>query len=125
MPEQTTRLALPYLMAAQAQKHVTHNEALRLIDALLHLTIEDRTTTSPPGSAAEGQAWIVGASATGEWTGWDGDVALRVDGAWMRLPAVEGMRAWDRTDGELVLTAAAYGRRLMSKRRPRARSQAA
>ena len=105
MPEQTSRLALPYLMAAQAQKHVTHNEALRLIDALLHLTVEDRTTTSPPAGASEGQAWIVGTGSGGEWAGWDGDVALRVDGAWMRLPAVEGMRAWDRTDGELLIHA--------------------
>jgi transposase len=105
MSEQTTRLALPYLMAAQAQKHVTHNEALRLIDGLLHLTVVDRTTTSPPGSAADGDAWIVAAGATGEWAGWDGDVAMRSDGAWYRLSAVEGMRAWDQTDGGLIVRA--------------------
>jgi len=105
MPEQTTRLALPYLMAAQAQKHVTHNEALRLIDGLLHLTVVDRTTTSPPGSAADGDAWIVAGGATGEWAGWDGDVAMRVDGAWVRLSAVEGMRAWDQAEATLILRA--------------------
>ena len=31
---ETTRLALPLLEAAQAQKHVTHNEALRVLDAV-------------------------------------------------------------------------------------------
>ena len=32
MSDTTTHLGLPYLLAAQAQKHVTHNEALRLLD---------------------------------------------------------------------------------------------
>ena len=31
--DSTPNLQLPYLMAAQAQKHVTHNEALRALDA--------------------------------------------------------------------------------------------
>lgn len=31
----TTNLALPYLEAAQAQKHVTHNEALTTLDAIV------------------------------------------------------------------------------------------
>ena len=30
MSDTTTHLGLPYLLAAQAQKHVTHNEALRI-----------------------------------------------------------------------------------------------
>ena len=36
MSDTTTHLGLPYLLAAQAQKHVTHNEALRLLDAMVH-----------------------------------------------------------------------------------------
>ena len=32
MSDTTTHLGLPYLLAAQAQKHVTHNEALRLLE---------------------------------------------------------------------------------------------
>ena len=36
----TPRLALPAIEAAQAQKHVTHNEALVLLDALTHLAAE-------------------------------------------------------------------------------------
>jgi hypothetical protein len=30
MSDITTHLLLPYILASQAQKHVTHNEALRL-----------------------------------------------------------------------------------------------
>ncbi|WP_299364596.1 hypothetical protein [uncultured Paracoccus sp.] len=31
MSDATTHLLLPYILAAQAQKHVTHNEALRIV----------------------------------------------------------------------------------------------
>ncbi len=43
----TTHLQLPYLAAAQAQKHITHNEALRLLDAMVQLAVLDRTRTAP------------------------------------------------------------------------------
>ena len=33
MSDSTTNLLLPYLMAAQAQKHVTHNEAIRMLES--------------------------------------------------------------------------------------------
>ena len=33
--EETVNLALPYILSAQAQKHVTHNEALRRLDAVV------------------------------------------------------------------------------------------
>ena len=53
-------MALPLIDAAQAQKHVTHNEALRLLDALVQLAVESRTLTAPPGSPAEGACYISG-----------------------------------------------------------------
>ena len=49
MSDTTIHLGLPYLLAAQAQKHVTHNEALRLLDAMVQLSVLDRTRTAPPG----------------------------------------------------------------------------
>jgi hypothetical protein len=50
MSDTTTHLLLPYILAAQAQKHVTHNEALRLLDGLVQLSVLDRDLTAPPGS---------------------------------------------------------------------------
>ncbi len=94
MPDETTNLLLPYIMAAQAQKHVTHNEALRMLDGLVQMAVLEAGVTAPPGSPDDGDAYIVGASASGEWDGWDGDVALRTDGAWLRLVAREGWRAY-------------------------------
>ncbi len=46
MSDATTHLLLPYILAAQAQKHVTHNEALRLLDGLVQLSVLDRDLTS-------------------------------------------------------------------------------
>ena len=54
----TPRLALPAIEAAQAQKHVTHNEALVLLDALTHLAVESRALSAPPGSPGEGSSYI-------------------------------------------------------------------
>ena len=45
----TPNLTLPYIFASQAQKHVTHNEAIRTLDCLVQLSVESRALTSPPG----------------------------------------------------------------------------
>ena len=64
MSDATTHLLLPYILAAQAQKHVTHNEALRLLDGLVQLSVLDRDLTAPPGSPTDGDRYIVGSGAT-------------------------------------------------------------
>lgn len=80
--ETTAHLALPYIMPSQAQKHVTHNEALRMLDALVQLSVADRVRTAPPPAPAEGDRHIVGPSAQDAWEGRDGQVAAWQDGAW-------------------------------------------
>jgi hypothetical protein len=99
----TTHLQMPYLVAAQAQKHVTHNEALRMLDALVQLSVLDRGRTAPPASPAEGDRHIVGAGATGLWAGWDGSVATWIDGVWMRLLPRPGWYAWVEDEAVLVI----------------------
>lgn len=94
MAETSPRLLLPWLQAAQAQKHVTHNEALRRLDGLVNLTVEDRSRSAPPANPVEGAAYLVAAGASGVWAGWSGDIALWSDGAWLRLPARPGWRVW-------------------------------
>ena len=51
MSDETVNLALPYILSAQAQKHVTHNEALRRLDGLIQLVLQSETAT-PPGAPA-------------------------------------------------------------------------
>jgi len=78
----TANLGLPCIEGSQAQKHVTHNEALRILDTLVQLAVDDRDLTAPPGSPTEGQRYIVKAGATGAWAGRDDDIAAWQDGAW-------------------------------------------
>ncbi|WP_411037703.1 DUF2793 domain-containing protein [Shinella sp. BYT-45] len=103
MSDATTHLLLPYIRAAQAQKHVTHNEALRLLDGLVQLSVLDRDLTAPPGSPTDGDRYIVGSGATAAWAGWDLNVALWTDGAWLRLPPRTGWRAWVEDEGLLLV----------------------
>ncbi len=103
MSDTTTNLLLPYILAAQAQKHVTHNEALRILDGLVQLSVEDRDLTAPPGSPADGDRYIVASGATGDWAGWDLNVALWTDGAWLRLPPRAGWRAWVEAESLLLV----------------------
>ena len=42
----SARLGLPYLAAAQLQKHVTLNEALTRLDALVQTTVVSRTVAA-------------------------------------------------------------------------------
>jgi len=51
--ERTNRL-LPYILAAQAQRHVSHNEALRRLEALVQLAVVDRDPDTPPAAPDEG-----------------------------------------------------------------------
>jgi len=99
----TSNLSLPFIVAAQAQKHVTHNEALRALDAVVQLAVLDRDLAAPPGSPAEGARYIVGESPAGAWTGHAGSVAAFQDGAWAFYAPEEGWRAWVAGEGRLYV----------------------
>jgi hypothetical protein len=103
MSDTTTHLGLPYLLAAQAQKHVTHNEALRLLDAMVQLSVLDRTRTAPPASPADGNRHLVASGATGLWAGWDLNIAFWVDGVWMRLIPRKGWLVWIAAEQAFVV----------------------
>lgn len=90
----TPNLTMPRIVAAQSQKHVTHNEALNVLDAIVQLSVLDRDLTTSPSSPNEGDRYLVAASATGDWTGREGQVAAFQDGVWQFYPAVAGWRAW-------------------------------
>jgi hypothetical protein len=90
----TPNLALPYIMAAQAQKHVTHNEAIRVLDAIVQISVLDRDLDTPPATPAEGDRYIVGTSPTGAWAGEAGHIAAWQDGAWAFYPPQVGWLAW-------------------------------
>ncbi|MEO1554792.1 MAG: DUF2793 domain-containing protein [Pseudomonadota bacterium] len=94
MSDLSAHLALPYLAPSQAQKHVTHNEALQILDAVVQLGVRDRDQALPPAAPATGDRHIVPAGASGVWSGQDNHVALWTGVAWTFLAPRAGWRAW-------------------------------
>jgi hypothetical protein len=108
MSDETVNLALPYILSAQAQKHVTHNEALRRLDGVVQLVVQSEAS-APPGSPAEGHCHAVGASPTGAWTGKSGKLALFEDGGWIYLTPRTGWIGWfDDADRQKIWTGSAW-----------------
>ncbi|KQV83758.1 DUF2793 domain-containing protein [Rhizobium sp. Root1220] len=100
MFDTTSNLALPYILPSQAQKHVTHNEALQRLDAIVQLCV-DAEATNPPSDPVEGQCYLVADGAGGDWTGKDGLLAFRQDGAWIYLEPRMGWRAFFAQLGQI------------------------
>lgn len=96
--ETTPRLALPCLAAGQAQKEITHNEALQRLDALVQPVVLSADLAMPPDSPAPGACWIVAAGASGAWAGHTGAVAQWTAGGWRFLTPAAGwqVRVVDR-----------------------------
>lgn len=93
MSDTSPNLQLPYLMPDQAQKHVTHNEALQRLDGLSQIILLD-ILAAPPASPAAGATYGVGTGATGVWFGHDGELALYQDGDWLFTKPRRGWVAW-------------------------------
>ena len=91
----TAHLDLPLLAPAQAQKHVTVNEALVRLDAIVNLNVASSVIAVPPDGAAEGQSYLVPPGATGEWSGHENQITVWSNGGWIFLLPKVGWRVWD------------------------------
>jgi hypothetical protein len=98
----TPLLNLPYIAAAQAQKHVTHNEAIRMLDALLQIAVVDRDLAAPPAAPLDGERFIIAAAPTGVWAGHAGHIAAFQDGAWAFFEPREGWIVWVSDENMLL-----------------------
>ena len=103
MPEVSARLELPFIVPSQAQKHVTHNEALLRLDSLVQLTLAGADEVTPPTTVEEGQAYAIGASPSGDWAGQSGQIAFWQNNAWHFVTPQEGWRAWDQATAQLLV----------------------
>lgn len=103
---ETPHLKLPLMAASQAQKHVTHNEALMLIDSLMQLAVRSKSLTVPPASPAEGDRYIPASSASGVWAGADWNIMTFQDGQWVKLVPQPGFLAWIEDEAKLVVKSA-------------------
>ena len=95
----TANLSMPLLAQSQAQKHVTVNEALALLDSVAQLTLESVTTATPPVSPVEGQGYVVASGGTDAWLGADGQLAVFTNGGWRLIAPQAGWKAWIKDEG--------------------------
>ena len=102
MPLQSDRLKLPLLAAAQAQKEITHNEALALADVAIQAVVQSVAPATVPTSPSPGQCWIVGIAPTGAWAGQAGAIAAWRAGGWRFIAPFQGMIAWSIADNVAV-----------------------
>jgi hypothetical protein len=91
--ERTDRHALPLLQAGQAQKEMTHNEALVLLDLIAGAAAE-AVAEVPPAEPEPGQCWIVGAAPVGAWTGQADALAGWTESGWRFVVPREGLVVW-------------------------------
>ncbi len=103
MSQNSARLNLPYLQPSQAQKHVTHNEALRQLDLIVQLSVASINATTPPAVPDQGEIHALGANPTGDWAGQGGMLAAWLDNAWHFVAPDTGWRAWDESSNQMKL----------------------
>lgn len=99
----TARLNLPYIAPQQAQKQVTYNAAMALLDQLVQPSVLSRTIAAPPGSPAEGDTYIVGPAATGLWSGKSTKLASFRDGGWHFVTPSDGWLAYVADTAEIAI----------------------
>ena len=103
--DHSARLVLPYLAAGQMQKHVTLNEALTRLDALVQTAVVSRTTTAQPSAPDDGALWILPTGATGaDWSTRPEGALMRAEGGgWTVAGTGDGLIALVEDAGELVV----------------------
>jgi hypothetical protein len=103
MPESSPRLGLPFLQPSQAQKHVTHNEALERLDVAVQLVLVAIEANLPPTDPTIGDTYGLGDAPAGDWAGHGGEIALWDEAGWSFMPAQPGWIAWLSEDDSLIV----------------------
>lgn len=103
MSDRTPNLQLPLIAPSQAQKHVTHNEAILRLDGLAQLVIEDVDRDTPPAAVAEGVVYSIGTAPTGAWSANAGDLAIFANNGWDYLTPSIGWRGFVKETGDVRL----------------------
>ena len=92
-------LGLTLMSSAQAQKEVVFNNFLIAMDALFKLSVISMSLTSAAGLAAEGDAYVVAASATGAWSGQDHNIAFYYNG-WQFITSPLKLKLFNQADSK-------------------------
>lgn len=98
------RYGFDYLEVGEAVPSEAVNEALERIEAGGgHFIIEDRDLTAPPGSPDPGDTYIIATGATGDWATHDGNIAYRLNTAWIIITMLEGFTFWVKDENVFLV----------------------
>jgi hypothetical protein len=103
MSDDTPRLRIPELVSMQEANCATWNEALVQLDAFVDLHLLGQYVDTPPASPADGDAYLLGGSPTGAWSGYAYKIAYCIDGAWRFYIPFNGLRAYVATTGAFIV----------------------
>lgn len=97
----TPRLEMPEISESQASKYLTHNSALRILDALVQAAVIDKDLFVPPVSPSDGDTYIVATtdSTSGDWENHDDEIAYYQSSSWIFVTAIEGWRVYVQDEG--------------------------
>ncbi|WP_332698274.1 DUF2793 domain-containing protein [Devosia sp.] len=101
--DHTPRLTLPFIMPSQAQKHITHNEAIEALDALVQPAVESRIVGTPPVAPLAGDAYLVPSGASGTWAGHTDEIAAWQSGAWLFHDPAPGWQVYVKAEQTLYV----------------------
>lgn len=115
-------LGIVYIAGQQAQPEITHNTALNQIQ-ILQTGVVSVGNNTPPGSPAQGDSYILGATPTGAWAGRAHCLAGYFGTGWVFVPGVdssgtqitmgvrhEGLSVWSKADNAFyVWSGTAWG----------------
>jgi hypothetical protein len=92
----TPKLDMPELASGQAYPEVTHNEAIRTLDALVQCNAIDKDLADAPGAPSDGDTYIVASGSTSgdDWDGHENDIAYYKSTSWVFYTPIEGWKAY-------------------------------
>lgn len=95
---QTKNLLMNKVVEGQASGETTVNEALEIIDAQIQFRALGFQST-PPGSPADGDRYIVLPNGTGAWLPWDNYLTMYLSGVWKFVQPQNGWIVFDSGAG--------------------------
>jgi len=103
--DQSPNLALPYLLASQADKHCSVNETFDRLDLMVQLRVRSQSQMVEPSTPAEGDSYILPMSATGPaWAhATVGQIARFQVGGWCFVTPAIGWLAFCEDNQSLLM----------------------
>jgi hypothetical protein len=88
------RLGMTDLEQSDTDPHTSVNENDRMLEQMGNRAICTDRLTAPPGSPVDGRTYLIIATATGDWSGKENQLALRVGSSWKYVTPIEGTLAY-------------------------------